>query len=404
MKKPVIISAFIFSIFSLFSCTESPKQQQHPLADKKNKTTVQDPAVVENDATDETSEENSIYPNQQENDNAMEIVYDMTENSFCIAMPKGWKNIALMHRLQAGPKTLVTTVSPDGNTVIYFGDPTLPIYAFPNPQMEMMYSNVGMRSPYQFLYYIDAETYFNNYIRQRFGNLEGFVLDGKFENKALLEKQERDMKKAGVQFQITNVSYRFHYNSGGKKINGVINGCTVIAGTLWLPEVSGFCTTDDPEKAEALMNTIANSRVENPQWRQLQDQKHQQTMAQIDENTRRMTAQHEQNMANIQASSQAHQQRMANLQQASDARNQAWAQNQASQDNSHKQFINSINNEHTVMDASGNTFQVDNYQQKYFVDKTNNTYIGTHGTVTLDDLRRIKGINFENFTETQIIR
>jgi hypothetical protein len=43
-------------------------------------------------------------------------------------MPEGWTNAAILHRVQETPKSLVTAVAPDKNTVIYFGDPRLPMY------------------------------------------------------------------------------------------------------------------------------------------------------------------------------------------------------------------------------------------------------------------------------------
>ncbi|MBL7736818.1 MAG: hypothetical protein JNL51_15270, partial [Chitinophagaceae bacterium] len=64
----------------------------------------------------------------------------------------------------------------------------------------------------------------------------------------------------------------------------------------------------------------------------------------------------------------------------------------------------SIKGEHTVRDSEGNTYQVDNSQDKYFIDKTNNTYIGTDATKTLDDLREIMRVNVDNFENVQIIR
>ncbi len=334
----------------------------------------------------------------------MQTVYDMTENSFSIAMPAGWQNIALMHRLHNSPRTLVRAISPDNNAVIFMGDPALPVYSIPNPQMEAMYRDMGMNPPTQSSQFVDAETYFTTYMQERFGRLQGFVLDEKYVDEKVVEFQRREMEKMNFHPNVTNISYRFHYESNGRTIRGVVNGTTLSFGSGWLPEVSGYCTTGNLNDLEEIFWAMGKSRIQNPAWQQAQHARHQQVMAQIDANTQAMTAQHQRNMANIQASAQAHQQKMAALHQAADIRNQAWAGQQASLDAQHKQFINGIRNEHTVADPSGNTYQVDNYSDKYFVDKTNNTYIGTHGTVTLDDLRQIKGLNIDNFAETIIIR
>jgi hypothetical protein len=333
----------------------------------------------------------------------------MTENSFSLKMPGGWQNAALLHRIHTVPKSLVTAVAPDKNTVIYFGDPRIPAYAEPNPEMEYMYNSVGMKAPYIYTPYVTAERYFPDYMQSRFGQLEGYRLIEKFDNKPLLEKQASDLEKFNLQSaKVSNVSYRFEYVSNGKVIKAVLNGVTWGIAGMWMADVSGYCTTGDTRAVEEIMITMMKTRENNPEWqRQQQAQQqaqHEQTMATINQNTQRMTQQHQQNMANIQASANAHQQRMANLQQSHDQWNNNWQQNQNAIDNRHKQFINSINNEHTVADQSGNTYQVDNYSDKYFVDKTNNTYIGTHSTVTLDDLRKIKNLNIDNFEQVQIIR
>ncbi len=331
-------------------------------------------------------------------------VNDMTENSFSIQMPEGWQNAALLHRKWSTPRSLVTAVSPDKNTVIYLGDPGLPVYTFPNSQMENQYRQLGMQSPFPSMKYRNAENYFSEYIQKRFGNLEGFRILEKFDNKPVLELLAKEIKKLTFKVDVTTVSYRFEYKSKGRTIHGLLNGSTVAVGEMWQPEVSGFCTAGDPGNADGMLIKMMQSRESNPQWQKDQEAKHQQTMAMIEHNTQQMTRQHEQRMANIRSSSAAHQQRMADMQQQHEQWNQSWQQNQASQEAQHEKFLNTIKGEHTVRDNEGNTYQVDNSQQKYYVDKTNNTYIGADGTTTIDDLRKIKGINIDNFEEVQIIR
>lgn len=403
MRKSISIITALLSLSILSSCNDQPAvATQQALTDQGQSVSANRKAM---NTTSEVSHiPESKYREENKTQNEMQTVYDMTENSFSIAMPAGWQNIALMHRLHNSPRTLVRAISPDNNAVVFMGDPVLPVYSMPNPQMEAMYRNMGMNPPTQSSQFIDADTYFASYMQERFSRLPGFVLDEKYIDEKIIDFQRKEMQKLNFHPTVTNISYRFHYESNGRTIRGVVNGTTMSFGSGWLPEVSGYCTTGDISELEEIFWTMGKSRVQNPAWQQAQNARHQQVMAQIEANTQAMTAQHQRNMANIQASAQAHQQKMAALHQAADIRNQAWADQQASLDAQHKQFINSIRNEHTVADPSGNTYQVDNYSDKYFVDRTNNTYIGTHGTVTLDDLRQIKGLNIDNFAETIIIR
>lgn len=331
-------------------------------------------------------------------------VADMTENSFSVNMPSGWTNTALLHRAHGSPRSLVTAVSPDKSTVIYIGDPRLPVYTVPGSGFEEPYRQFNMKYPYQVAAYVTAENYFSNYLQKHFGQLEGFRIIEKFDNRPLLALQRKEMEKASFNAEVSNASYRFEYRSKGRVIHGELNGTVIGMGKMWLPEASGFCTAGEPAAAAEMMVKMMESKAANPQWQQAQQAKHQQTMSMIEQNTQRMTQQHQQNMANIQRSANAHQQRMADLQQAADARNEQWRRNQQAQDVQHEKFLNSIKGEHTVRDGEGNTYQVDNSQDKYFIDKTNNTYIGTDATKTLDDLREIMRVNVDNFENVQIIR
>ncbi len=409
MKKSLSLPAIILALFLSSACNDQPANTDTETGGTSASRSLNNKNIAQSPEQDNEEAPQNDYAMQDQQEIQWVRVNDMTENSFSVKMPNGWQNAALLHRTYASPRSLVTTVAPDKNTVIYFGDPRIPAFAEPNPQTEYMYSSMGIKAPYIFTPYIDADTYFTDYVQSKFGQLENFRLIEKFDNQPLIEQQRRDLQKYNLQSaRVSNASYRFEYSSNGRTIKAVVNGSTIGVGGIWLAEVSGYCTVGDTKVVEGMMVEMIQSRENNPEWqRQQQAQQqaqHEQTMATINQNTQIMTQRHNQNMANIQASANAHQQKMANLQQSHDQWNNNWQQNQDAIDNGHKRFINSINNEHTVADQSGNTYQVDNYSDKYFVDKTNNTYIGTHGTVTLDDLRQIKHLNIDNFEQVQIIR
>ena len=127
-------------------------------------------------------------------------------------------------------------------------------------------------------------------------------------------------------------------------------------------------------------------------------------MALIQAGTAAMTQRHEANMAAIQASGARHQQRMAALQASGDARVNAWKQQQAQSDASHERFLNYIKGENTVVNGSGVTSQVEAGQDRYFRNKTNNTSIGTDSTKELEDLRKIMGLNPDDYENVKIKR
>ncbi len=413
-KTSAILCLFVVIVAS--SCGSAPENEAFQQALKRNGHSVaveNNSDVPEKDAPQRTADRDgqSTAAKQARVEVAATVkpvkwvaVADMTENSFSLNMPAGWTNAALLHRIHESPRSLVTTVSPDKSTVIYLGDPRLPVYTIPGSGFEEPYRQFNIKYPYQVAPYVTAATYFSDYLKQHFGQIEGFRIIEKFDNQPLLELQRKELQKLKLNAEITNASYRFVYTSKGRTIHGELNGTVVSFGKMWLPEVGGFCTAGDPKDAAGMMVKMMQSKETNPRWQQAQNAKHQQTMAEIEQNTQRMTQQHQQNMANIQRSAAAHQQRMSNLQQAADARNEQWRRNQAAQDVQHEKFLNVIKGEHTVRDSEGNTYQVDNSQEKYFIDKTNNTYIGTDATKTLDDLRQIQHINIDNFENVQIIR
>jgi hypothetical protein len=124
-------------------------------------------------------------------------------------------------------------------------------------------------------------------------------------------------------------------------------------------------------------------------------------MAQIQRFGQMMTEQHNQNMAWIQQSAQRHQQRMQAIQAQGDASTRAFNDRMASMDSSHRGFLNYINDENTVVGSSGKVLQVDNGYQRYFVHKTNNTYVGGDITMDLDKLRKFN-LNPDDYEEVKV--
>ena len=108
-------------------------------------------------------------------------------------------------------------------------------------------------------------------------------------------------------------------------------------------------------------------------------------------------------MAAIQSSAQRHQQRMQAIWAQGDANTKAYNDRMASSDAQHRQFLNYVNDERTVVSSSGKSFQVDDSYQRYFVNKQNGTYVGGDSTTDVDKLRTL-GLDPNAYEEVKIAR
>jgi hypothetical protein len=165
--------------------------------------------------------------------------------------------------------------------------------------------------------------------------------------------------------------------------------------------VTGISTTGEPEDYLDMVNAMGRSRVMDQQWQAEQQRKHEAQMAQIAEFGRQMTERHNQNMAWIQRSAAAHQQRMQAIWSANDASVQAFNDRMSAGDVQQQRFLNYINDENTVVTPAGQSMQVDNSYQRYYVNRNDNTYVG--GDITMDpDKLRSLGLNPDDYVEAKI--
>lgn len=162
-------------------------------------------------------------------------------------------------------------------------------------------------------------------------------------------------------------------------------------------------TWGDPTRYVPTLEAIAGSYETNPAWRREQQAKHQERMAQIEAFGRQSAAQHQRNMAALQQSARLHQERMRALLAAGDASMQSYRDRMAADDAQHRRFLNYVNDERTVVDSSGRTFQVDDTYQRYFVNKHDGSYVGGDATMDPEALRAL-GLDPGDFEEVKIVR
>lgn len=320
------------------------------------------------------------------------------EKSFTVDMPQGWINSVYIHRVYELVKPVVTAATPDKVTLLFMGDARMPMYSYPND----LWGNTAALPSQNPLYEVatpqSATQYFTEYVRKKFGHNRSFNILSTGSNPDYARLSTERAARNGHHITSDAVKITLEYEEDGKKYQAIINGvCGYIQGVLWVPSVSGILSSADAAAFEPVLSHMELSSKENPHWKQQQQARHQQIMAKLRQD-------HANQLATYSAMNQAHHIRMQNMQAAFDAHNRNWASQQAALDNSHERFINYIRGEHTVVNSSGQTFKVDNSHQKYFVNTTDNTYIGTDATTSIHDLSRLAGVNPDDYEEVKIIR
>lgn len=344
-------------------------------------------------------------------------VADPNENAFTIQMPRGWNNQAFLMRTPDSYRSLVVAQSPDGNTTLFIGDPHLPQFVEPTPDLypgsfmaQYLPPHIRLQS------FVPAEPFFVNDLRQRYGQVPGFRIIEVAPSPALEQKVRAETQKQGINAPVTTVRISFEYLQNGSPRHGILNGVTYSLGIVWVASVSGVMTTEDPVRWNAFLLKMESSQQTNPQWLQQQQNLHHQTMASMEQQNRNIQAQTHLNTMN-------HQTRMNAIHQTGAASTQRWHEQQAQNDashqsfmntmrernaptsdnlNSHERFLNVIKEENTVVDQSGTSYQVDGHHERYFVNTRDNTYIGTDSNTELNDLRTRMGIDPDGYEEAKI--
>jgi len=329
-------------------------------------------------------------------------ISDPVENCFTVDVPKDWHNRGYSSRAYDIHREVVTCVSPNSDTVLFLGDPNIPQYWAPNSGNPFVDQFCEMHPLMELSTYQSAEDYFPKYATKKFGKLTNFKITGVETNEELLGELRRVFAQHGFDAsQAAVVDLKFSYEDEGKTMNGLIIGSTINSGGFWMADVYGISTSNDVETYRATLLKIARSKKTNPEWTALQNQKHEERMAQMRAHQEMMNRQHAQNMQWIQNSAQRHQQRMQAIWAANDASMQSYYDRSASSDLQHQRFLNTINEESTVVGSSGEVRQVDNSYQRYYINKSDNTYVGGDIRFNDDSIRKL-GLNPDDYEEAKV--
>lgn len=324
----------------------------------------------------------------------LEFTKDPVEGAFSVGVPKGWYNRAYSTRIHTIIHEVVTCVSPNSDTVLFLGDPHITQYW--NPQMANEFTRLMVRNnPSMKLESVRAANeFFAEYATAKFGHLEGFKAEAPVASPDIHQQLQELLAQHNMQANVDVVEIPFTYQDKGKPISALLIGQILDFGPFWIPNVAGISTTGSAADFRAMLLAIGKSKKPDPEWQAKQQALHEQRMAEIRQQGQR-------NLDWIQASAQRHQARMKALWAANDASVRNFFERSAASDRQHQGFINSINGEHTVVNSSGQTWQVDNSYDKYYVNRNDNSYIGGDVRLDADEIRR-RGLNPDDYEEVKI--
>lgn len=344
---------------------------------------------------------------------SMVAVTEPMEGAFTILMPEGWQNQAYLQREHSLNRIIASSIQPDGGTMIYLSDPRIPYFMEPNPYIDpqlMAFSPSMRMQPYT-----PADAFFQDYVRQCFSGAPHFRITEITDSPDLQRILEEEARRGEHQPRSTSVRIAFEHHHNGQPLRCLLHGVTAAIPSVWYADLFTVSTTGDLSRYNELALQMVASRRFNPVWanaqRALQAQQlaHQRAMGQqqldhINNMTRIQTQGHNQRMQDIQnfgqANTRMHEDRMTQ----SDAQHQSWMNQQAWEDNLQRDRINTIREQHTVIDSGGNAYQVDNHHERYYLNKRDNTYIGVSSATELHDLRRTHGVNPDDYEEVKIVR
>lgn len=324
-------------------------------------------------------------------------VKDPTEGAFTIDMPKGWKNLAYVARAYDQVTSVVNSVSPDGSVIIFSGDPAIPIYFKTNsPTVEVARFQEKVNPKIKVADYIPAESYFPDYVTKKFGKLPGFEIVKTEPNADLQAAAIENMQKGGYNFPLETVVVHFRYDEDGTKRNAILLGATSDMGSGWIVMCGGISTTGNPMDYLPVYLKMGRSSVTDEGWKQKQQALHEQRMAALKQA-------HQQQLGRWAEMNNQHQQRMAAIKAFGDASMKSYYERDAASDRSHRNFLNMINEESTVVTSDGTRHQVSNSYDNYYLHKRTGKYIGGDVHFNEDSIRRM-GLNPDDYEQAKVTR
>lgn len=323
------------------------------------------------------------------------LVRDPVENAFTVQMPKGWRNLAYLERAFDIGKEVLISESPDGNTVIWAGDPAQPMFFKPNiPNAQYIAMNIKYNPLMKFSEYIPAKQYFTDYTKRKFGKLSDFEFLGIEDDQEGYELNVKKMRESGQSYPFECVNARFRFKEKGRWMNVWVKGFAGDMDGFWFANSAGISTNGNPKDYNGMLLTMARTYKFEAAWKALQERRNQQAMEEIRRRGR-------ENMQVLQDMANRHQVRMNAIRAQGDASMKAYYERDAASDRTHRNFINMINEETTVAGPDGKTHQVSNAYQRYYMHKRTGQYVGGDTHFDQDSLRKL-GLNPDDYDEVKV--
>lgn len=334
-------------------------------------------------------------------------VLDPVAGAFTVDVPLGWDSTVFSSGMFSDHRQTVISMSPDGLTVLFSGDPSLPYYwspSHPNNQYETSQIMVDSLENAEWREYEYADTWVEWWIYDKFGNLDGFVYYGsEFDPQEEQNMYETYARELGISIDVSVARGYFGYETEYGPMTGLVVGSTSNMDSVWYATVRGLSTIGDPLEYEPMLTAMVESETTTPEWKSQQDQYWAQVQAQNQAFTEQMISTHNSNMAWIQNSSAAHQARMENIWAANDASMNNFYNRMASMDSNQRSFLNYLQDENTVQIAGGETYQVPQGVDVYYVNPSTGATVGGNSAFGEQDLYQM-GLNPSDWTRADVIQ
>lgn len=300
---------------------------------------------------------------------------------------------------------MVSTLSPDGKTVIFIGDPKLPMYWDTVGVGGLVQQYVDAIDVYETKAHQSAEVYLPEYVARKFGELPGFDITGVYPEQMFLKRMQGLIAEAGVSYTVTSAEVHFTYRtSAGDPIEALVAGWSMRTEGVWATDVMGLATDRSLEEYRPMLYAMLESLQPTEEYTAATKANQEKVMAEIQAYSEEVARQHNRNMAWIQQNGARHLARMDAIWSPSgDTSMQNYYNRMDSMDRTQRDFLNYINEEETVTGGSTGTRQVSSGATNYWVNKNDGTYVG--GDINFGDaeLRRI-GLNPGDYEQVTIVK
>jgi len=324
--------------------------------------------------------------------------------AFTAEVPDGWDSVAYTTVEGQMANNVLASVSPDGSTVIFSGDPGIPSYYDPDQATDVIRQFTEWVPSMELARYTPADAYLQGYVPEKFGGLDGFALDGIEPLPERAAQIEEAGRAAGGSYTVEAARARFSFtDEQGQPNRGYVDAVTMNGGVGWLVNVNGAATTGDLEALLPVALSVTDSIRMTPDFVANQQARHEATMAQMQAFQEEMTRRHGENMARLQQSAASHQARMEAIWASNDAQITAYYDRMQQGDVNHRAFLNYINEENTVVGPSGGKVQVAGGYERYWINVNDGSYLGGDAALDESALREL-GFDPSAYQEAPIVR